>query len=148
VLFLSASNIRLAYDSKLTDNVRGALHRVPLSGGLFLAGFLAITGSPPFAPFLSEFTIVNAALGSEQFLIGGLFLLLPTIVFIGMGSTVLTVVQGEPLENVPRTAFRDGFLTGAPVVLFMVCVLLLGLYVPPPLETLLHDAADFLEGKR
>src|SRR5262249_12989495 len=47
VLFLSSGNIHRAYGSKLTDDVRGALRRVPLSGALFLAGFLAITGSPP-----------------------------------------------------------------------------------------------------
>ena len=67
VLFLSAGNIHRAYGSKLTDDVRGAIQRLPLSGALFLAGFLAITGSPPFGPFVSEFTIVNAAVGSGQF---------------------------------------------------------------------------------
>ena len=72
-------------------DVRGALHRVPLSGGLFLAGFLAITGAPPFGPFVSEFTIVNAGFASGQYLVGGLFLFLLGVVFMGMGSTVLTV---------------------------------------------------------
>ncbi len=38
VLFLSAGNIHRAYGSKVTDDVRGALQRVPLSGALFLAG--------------------------------------------------------------------------------------------------------------
>ncbi len=71
VLFLSAGNIHRAYGSKLTDDVRGAIRRVPLSGALFLAGFLAITGSPPFGPFVSEFTIVNAAVGGGQFLVVG-----------------------------------------------------------------------------
>ena len=99
VLFLSAGNIHRAYGSKLTDDVRGAIQRVPLSGALFLAGFLAITGSPPFGPFVSEFTIVNAAVGSGQFLAGGLFLLLLGIVFIGMGATVLAVVQGNAPEQ-------------------------------------------------
>ena len=79
------------------------MRRVPLSGALFLAGFLAITGSPPFGPFLSEFTIVNAALGSGQFLVGGLFLLLLGVVFIGMGATVLAVVQGKPSGRRRRT---------------------------------------------
>ncbi len=158
VLFLSAGNIHRAYGSKLTDDVRGAIQRVPLSGALFLAGFLAITGSPPFAPFVSEFTIVNAAVGSGQFLVGGLFLLLLAIVFIGMGATVLAVVQGnapeqktgvtDGLGRPSYTAFHDSIGTGVPVLLFMALVLLLGLYVPPPLESLLHEAAAFLEGQR
>src|SRR5437762_4350283 len=74
VLFLSAGNIHRAYGSKLTDDVRGAIQRVPLSGALFLAGFLAITGSPPFGPFVSEFTIVNAAVSGGHFLVATLFL--------------------------------------------------------------------------
>jgi hydrogenase-4 component F len=164
VLFLSAGNIHRAYGSKLTDDVRGALRRVPLSGALFLAGFLAITGSPPFGPFVSEFTIMNAALGSGQFLAGGLFLLLLGIVFIGMGATVLAVVQGnapDPLtlpsppaaggegrvREKETKGFRDNVCTGAPILLFMALVLLLGVY-PPPLESLLREAAAFLEGKR
>src|SRR5205823_4229102 len=148
VLFLSAGNIHRAYGSKLTDNVRGALRRVPLSGGLFLAGFLAITGSPPFGPFVSEFTIVNAAVGSGQFLAGGLFLLLLGVVFIGMGATVLSVVQGRPDDDAPANGYQDSFRTGAPVVLFLALVLLLGVYVPPPLESLLRDAATLVEGRR
>jgi hydrogenase-4 component F len=148
VLFLSAGNIHRAYGSKLTDHVRGALRRVPLSGGLFLAGFLAITGSPPFGPFVSEFTIVNAAVGSGQFVAGGLFLFLLGVVFIGMGATVLAVVQGNPAEEAPADGFRDGFRTGAPIVLFLALVLLLGVYVPAPLESMLHDAAALLGGHR
>ena len=145
VLFLSAGNIHRAYGSKVTGDVRGALRRLPLSGALFLAGFLAITGSPPFGPFVSEFTIVNAAIDSQQYLSGGLFLMLLGIVFIGMGATVLAMVQGEPPEQVEANAFRDSFSTGAPILFFMSLVLLLGIFVPPPLDLLLRNAADFLE---
>jgi hydrogenase-4 component F len=148
VLFLSAGNIHRAYGSKLTDDVRGALRRVPLSGALFLAGFLAITGSPPFAPFVSEFTIVSAAVGSGQFVAGGLFLVLLGVVFVGMGATVLAVVQGSPPEQKEPGGIRDSVATGLPVLLFMGLVLLLGVYVPAPLQTLLNDAAASLEGSR
>jgi hydrogenase-4 component F len=147
VLFLSAGNIRRAYDSKFTDDVSGALQRVPLSGWLFLMGFLAIAGSPPFGPFVSEFTIARAALSSGQYLTGGLYLLLLGIVFIGMGATVLAVVQGPAPEASAGNNYRDHFATGAPVVLFLALVLLLGLYLPPPLEALLREGAAFVEGK-
>jgi hydrogenase-4 component F len=148
VLFLSAGNIHRAYGSKVTDDVRGAIQRVPLSGALFLAGFLAITGSPPFAPFVSEFTIVNAAVGSGQFLAGGLFLLLLGIVFIGMGATVLAVVQGNAPPRKETNGFHDSLSTGAPILILMTLVLLLGVYIPPPLESLLREAAALLEVKR
>jgi hydrogenase-4 component F len=156
VLFLSAGNIHRAYGSKLTDDVHGALRRVPLSGALFLAGFLAITGSPPFGPFVSEFTIVNAAVGSGQFLASALFLVLLGIAFIGMGMTVLSAVQGDcpdfcigkngtvPFDGTAGNAFRDSLGTGGPVLLCMALVLLLGVYIPPSLSSLLHDAAKSL----
>jgi hydrogenase-4 component F len=160
VLFLCAGNIRRAYGSKLTSDVQGALQRVPWSGALFLTGFLAITGSPPFAPFVSEFTIVTAAISNGQYVAAGLFLLLLAIVFIGMGSTVLAMVQGratgEGQENASDPAHpsllaprpSDSIATVAPILLFMAMVLLLGLFVPPPLESLLREAAALLEVRR
>jgi hydrogenase-4 component F len=144
VLFLSAGNIHRAYGSKLAGEVRGALHRAPLSGALFLAGFIAITGSPPFGPFLSVFTILSAAFTSGQFLAGGLFLLFLGVVFLGMGATVLAIVLGPPPEQTPATGYRDGLLNAGPILLGLALVLLLGLYIPAPLDGALKDAAAFL----
>jgi hydrogenase-4 component F len=147
VLFLSAGNIHRAYGSKRIDAVRGALQRVPISGGLFLVGFLAITGTPLFGPFLSEFTIIRAAFDTRQYWTGGLFLVFMGIVFIGMGSTVLAVVQGQAPETMVKDGYHDTWATTAPIVVSLLLVLLLGLYIPPPLEALLQGAARFLEGQ-
>ena len=145
VLFLSAGNIHRAYGGKTTDEVRGAMRRLPLSGTLFLLGFLAITGSPPFGPFVSEFTILNGAFGASRFATGAIFLSLLLVIFIGMGRTVLTVVQGRPTAAARRTQYRDGLLTGLPVLASFAVVLLLGVYIPTPLNHLLHHATRFLE---
>ncbi|MGZ3438587.1 MAG: proton-conducting transporter transmembrane domain-containing protein, partial [Polyangia bacterium] len=146
VLFLSAGNIHRAYGSKLTADVHGALRRVPASAALFLAGFFAITGSPPFGPFLSEFTILRAALTGGRFIIAALFLVLLVVIFIGMGATVLSVVQGEPPGRPePSNGFHDRFSTVAPIAAFLGLVLLLGVFIPPPLDRLLHEAAAFVE---
>ncbi|HXV37146.1 MAG TPA: proton-conducting transporter membrane subunit [Myxococcota bacterium] len=145
VLFLSAANIHRAFDSKSIDEVRGAMRRVPLSGTLFLFGFFAITGSPPFGPFVSEFLIVSHAFAAERFFIASAMLLLLLVVFVGMGRTVLAVVQGLPSPEAQRTSYRDGLLTGLPVLCAMAIVLLLGLHIPPPLEALLREGAAFLE---
>jgi hydrogenase-4 component F len=146
VLFLSAGNIHRAYGSKSTEHVSGALRRIPFSAALFLAGFLAITGSPPFGPFVSEFTIILGIVRAGHFAVAAAFLLLLAIVFIGMGVTVLAVVQGEPRAEESGTTYRDRFSTVAPIVLFMALVLLLGLYIPPPLDALLRNATATLEG--
>lgn len=147
VLFLASGNIHRAYNSKHTDTVCGAICRLPLSGTLFLAGFLAITGSPPFGPFVSKFAILNGAFETGRFWTAGLFLFLLLVVFIGMGRTVLKVVQGHAPAEAYNTPYRDGLLTAAPAVILMGLVLLLGISIPAPLSGLLNDAVRFLEGR-
>jgi hydrogenase-4 component F len=147
VLFLSAGNIHRAYARKSSDEVRGAIRRLPFSGSLFLAGFLAITGSPPGGPFLSEFTIVSGAVASGHFVASALFLLFMATIFIGMGATVLTVVQGNPSEQASATEHRDGLLSVVPILMFAALVVLLGVYIPPPLDSLLREAVQFLEAQ-
>jgi hydrogenase-4 component F len=148
VLFLAAGNIHRAYGSKLTTHVSGALRRVPVSGALFLAGFLAIAGSPPFGPFVSELTILRAAVDGGQYAVAALFLGMLFLVFVGMCATVLSVVQGDPPKAMETNDVRDGVLTVGPGLVFLALVLLLGLYVPPPLDGLLQDAARSLDATR
>jgi hydrogenase-4 component F len=144
VLFLTAGNIHRAFGSKSTDDVAGAIRKVPASGGLFLAGFFAITGSPPFGLFLSELTILQAAFATHHYWEGGLFLLLLAIVFMGMGSTVVRVVQGTPAEP---SRYREPLLTVLPAFAFLAMVLVLGVYVPGWLSDALHAAANFVEAR-
>jgi len=54
--------------------VRGLLRVLPASGALWLAGVFAITGTPPFGPFLSEFTILKAALDQGHVVVAVLYL--------------------------------------------------------------------------
>lgn len=147
VLFLSAGNIHRSYNSKSTDVVQGALRRLPLSAGLFLAGFIAITGSPPFGPFVSEFSILNGAFAQGSYLVAGLFLFFLLVVFIGMGQTVLKVVQGRAATDIPPTHYRDAWHTTAPIVALLALVLMLGVFIPEPLRGLLDDAVRFLGSK-
>ena len=145
-LFLSAANIHRAYGSKLAAEVTGALQKVPISAALFLMAFFAITGSPPFGPFISEFTIVRAAIFNGQYAVAGLFLLMLVVVFVGMGATVLPLVQGEATPSRPDALLtRETFFNVAPPLAFMSLVLLLGLYIPPFVSSLLKDAVATIE---
>ncbi len=144
VMFLSAGNIHRAYRSKSTDEVAGALRRLPWSGALFLAGFIAVTGSPPFAPFVSEFAVLNAAITQQRYLVGGLMLLLLLVIFMGMGATVLAVVQGRPSVQAKGTPFHDSPYTILPPMALMTCVVVLGLYVPGPLLAMIEASVRYL----
>ncbi len=147
VLFLSAGNIHRAYGSKSTDEVRGAMRRLPFSGTMLVLGFFAITGSPPFGPFISEFSILSASFGAGMYIVGAAFLGLLLIIFIGMGQTVLTVVQGRASPAARSSNYRDGWLTGLPILIAMGIVLMLGVYIPAPLDAMIRDAVKFLEVK-
>jgi hydrogenase-4 component F len=148
VLFIAAANIHRAYQSKTIDSVSGALRRVPVSGALFLAGFFAITGSPPFGPFLSEFTILRGTIAAGRYGVAAAFLVLLFVVFAGMGATTLAVVQGEPPDDLPETGFHDTLGTVGPALLLMTAVLVLGVWVPPALEVALRAAALYVETGR
>jgi hydrogenase-4 component F len=143
-LFLSAGNVHRAYGSKLTDSVRGAMRATPLSGSLLFFGFLASCGSPPFAPFASEFTIVSGAFSSGHYAPTAIFLTALLVIFVGMGATVLGVVMGEPSPPGTRTLFRDRFFTTAPILGLMLFLLWFGICLPPFLTDLLEQAVNSL----
>jgi hydrogenase-4 component F len=143
VLFMSAGNIHRVYGTKLVADVGGALRRTPASGALFLTGYFAITGTPPFGLFISELVIVQAAFQTGQYWVGGAFLALLAVVFIGMGATVTRVVQGTPPANAPRE--REPVLTIAPALVCLAIILVLGVYIPQWLANALHRAASFVE---
>lgn len=145
ILFLAAGNIHRAFRSKSLDDVSGAIVRLPLSGGLFLAGFFAITGSPPFAPFVSMFAILNAAVASGRWVVATLYVVLLAAVFLGMGATVLAAVQGRPSREALETPYSDNIRKTGPILVSMALVLLLGLWIPEPLRNLLAGAAAGFE---
>jgi len=146
VLFLGSGNIVRSFSSKNLADVTGAIRRLPVSGWCFLLGFVAVVGSPPFAPFTSIFGIASAALGGGHILTGTLFLGLLGGIFVAMGSVVLPVLQGNPNPNTVRTHYHDTAGLTAPLVGALVLALALGLWLPGPLYSLLAKAALLVEG--
>jgi hydrogenase-4 component F len=151
VLFLAAGNIHRVYGSRLTDHVSGAIRRTPASGALLLAGFFAITASPPSGLFISELTIVQAAFADGQYWAGGVFLVLVAVAFMGMGSTILKVVLGVPgAPGAPGPAAppreREPLLTVLPPLVFLLLVVVLGVYIPDWLGAALEAATAEIEG--
>ena len=147
VLFMASGNIDRAFDSTQVPEVSGAIRRCPVSAWLFLIAFLAITGTPPFAPFISEFNIAAAAFSQNQVWLGVVFLVLLGGIFLAMSDTVVTMIFGTPDPKRKRTNAKDSFGTTAPLVVAMGLCLILGLWLPRPLETMLFSASAWVEGK-
>jgi hydrogenase-4 component F len=146
LLFLAAGNVLLAYGTKSANNIRGVLRSLPLSGWVLLGGFFAITGSPPFGPFLSEFIILNAAIAKGNLLLAATYLGLLATIFLGMGAIILPMMQGEANSTSLHHKYEDSWLmAGVPLVL-LALVLTLGLYVPPEVREALTRAAQLVGG--
>ena len=80
---------------------------------MWIAGFLAITGSPPFGPFLSEFTILKAALDQGRPIVAVFYLALLALIFIGMANIVLPMAQGEPGAALDKPRRGESLLVDA-----------------------------------
>lgn len=148
VLFLTAGNIHRRFASKRREEVAGAIAVLPGSAALFIAGFLAVTGSPPFGLFVSEFSILRGMFATGHYALGGYFLTVLAVVFLGMGSTVLAVTLGRPSAQANAVAYRDTALSVGPPLVMLLLVLVLGLYLPPPVRDLVAAAAGMMEVPR
>jgi hydrogenase-4 component F len=144
MLFLVAGNILTAYRSKSADDVRGVIRVLPASGILWVAGLFAITGSPPFGCFLSEFTILKAALDQGRAGVAIAYLTFLAVVFVGMATTMLGMAQGRPAERCMVPAKREPLLGVAPAAALAALALVLGVYVPPSLRAAIEQAAQLL----
>jgi hydrogenase-4 component F len=147
-LFLTVGNVHRAYSDKTTDQVRGALTRLPFSGTLFLLAFFAVTGSPPFGLFVSELLILRSIFAADRWLLGAVFLAFLFLVFAGMGSTCLAALQGRPGRSAWASEYRDRFATVAPAFVMIGLVLLFGIHLPDGIRALIADAARALEAGR
>lgn len=144
-LFMAAGNIHRAYGSKSTDEVQGVLRRLPGTGALLLVGFFAITGSPLFGPFVSEYQMVSGAFATGHFWAGLAFLALLLLVFLGMGNTLINCSLGPAPENSQERHFHDSFAMVAPIAVCMLLTLALGVYSPPLLTEWVDGAILFLQ---
>jgi hydrogenase-4 component F len=143
MLFMVAGNLLAVYHTKTTTDVSGALQVLPVSGLLWVLGFLAITGSPPLGPFLSEFTILKAALDQGRGCVAIAYLILLALILAGMATPVLAMAQGTPRADIIVPPGRGVALSAVSAILG-AATRLLGIYVPPVLTRTIHEAAHLL----
>ena len=144
VMFLMAGNVVLLSKTSEAAATRGLLRRAPWTSALLVLGLFAVTGSPPFALFVSEFAVVGAAFHAGLGWLALLVVALFTVVFVAMARMLLRMVYTAPEPGAGVLAEGPALVAG-PVVLTGL-VLLLGLHVPGPLRAVLADAARSLGG--
>ncbi len=145
MMFLVAGNILARYRTKSIKSVTGLLSALPTSGVLWMAGLFAITGTPPFGLFQSEFTIIRAAFNSGHTLAAVILLVTLGVIFVGMASIIIGMAYGASRESsVP--AIKESPASIIPPAILCIAVLILGVYVPPALNELLTEAARLVGG--
>ncbi|MFQ5715533.1 MAG: proton-conducting transporter membrane subunit [Nitrospinales bacterium] len=140
MLFLTAGNIMAHYK---TTNAK----EVPVSGVLWLIGFFAITGVPPFGLFVSEFSILKAALDGGYGATAAAYLFLLVTIFIAMAKTFFGMSQGACEETGLAPANPGEPVSSIlPPIILVVCTFILGLSIPEFLKDALDLFAKTLGG--
>jgi len=152
--FFAAGATLLLVGTREIAAVRGLIRRAPAAGIALIFGGLAIAGAPPFAVFLSELEILKAGLAQGHYLATALLALFIVIAFFGVMVHLNRMVFGAPEDAAaappdtpaPHQTERSRlpFSCALALILAAVPVLVLGVYIPPPLHALLQQAAAAL----
>ncbi len=142
LMFFGAGNILLKHNTKEIFNVSGVVKTMPVTGAMFVIGTLAITGSPPFSIFISEFTILASGFSQGHIVAAVLFLLFIIMIFAGFFNNVSRMAFGTPKPGVEKgdmgrwTLFAMGIL--------MIFVIVLGVYIPPPFYDMIMRVVEIV----
>lgn len=142
LLFFCAGNIQQHLKTDQFRKAKGGLiHAMPISASLFLMTTLAVTGSPPFSMFQSEFTILRAAFQGGHIVPAVLFVAFLVAIFAGflvhIGGLVLGPDPEVPLAR-PCAWKRYSLIGLASIVIVM------GFWLPAPLYALIQGAAHIV----
>ena len=142
LLFFCAGN---AQQHTGTDSIKkgpgGLLHALPVSAPMFLLATLAITGTPPFSMFLSEFTVLRAGFAAQRTGAVILFVVFVVAIFCGFIYHITQLIFGAP-SGLPRG--ESSHWKTYPVIALALIVIVLGFWLPAPVYSLVDGAARIL----
>lgn len=137
-IFFAVGHAAQKAGTQLMDDIRGLIRVSPTVGWGLMLGALAILGMPPFGVFASEFLIVTTAMREQPWATPFLMMALG-LAFAAVFSRVQPMVFGDttlkPLAHPPALV---------PVFAHLALGLMLGLYIPPYLDTWYRQAAAML----
>jgi len=144
LMFFCAGNVQQHFATPYFWKVRGVVRTLPWTGGLFLLATLAVTGTPPFSIFQSEFNILSAALNAEHDWMALLFIAGVVTIFAGFLQHMSKMNLGAPHADAPQVTacpWQMGAMISVAVV-----IVALGVWLPAPLFELVRQTAHIIEG--
>lgn len=142
--FMGAGVIVRKFGGKGLAAARGGMGLLPWTGPLLLASVLALSASPPFGLFRSEFAIVAGGFAAGGNAAAAVMVALVAIAFVGLTLATTRVLYAR------ATPGPDGVTPGrgepnawmvVPMVAGIAVLVLLGLHIPGPLNDLLSRGA-------
>jgi len=144
LMFFASGQVLLKYETKDISRVSGVIKHMPITGSMLLLGGLALTGSPPFSVFISEFSILGAGFRQGYTVAAIAMLVLIALIFVGFLFFLNGMVFGK--VNAPVKPGEISYLSILAMSLSALLVVGLGVFIPNPLSDLLHQAAAVLGG--
>jgi hydrogenase-4 component F len=144
LLFFCAGNIQQHLNTDLFQKAKGGLiHSMPLTGTAFLMVTLAVTGSPPFSLFQSEFTVLRAGFARDHFVLAIFFVSFLVLIFSGFLVHITSLVLGEDpgLPAADMCGWKKYSVAGLAVV-----IVVMGFWIPAPLFRLIQGAVGIVVG--
>lgn len=142
-LFLSAGNLVLGFGTKLVSRCGSMVRLLPKTFVAFFAGFVGISGLPPFGVFLSELLILLGAFRNGYPLAGALFIAALVLVVAGFSRIVLSLSFGVPQEELQ---IRESFWRLLPPFGLLLSSLVLCLWMPESLYRMISGAIAAIGG--
>jgi len=142
LLFFTAGNIVVKYHTKLIGRILGMYRYLPITGIIFLISLLAITGSPPFNMFISEFHILLGGFQAGNLISTTLALSSIVLIFAGMlfyGS--MMIFAGSDLyerRSNKLVELKENKWMIIPMFILVGLVLFFGIYIPTPINTIIE----------
>jgi hydrogenase-4 component F len=140
LMFCATGNILMKYHTRDLDKIKGMLQVVPFTSVVLMLGALALIGTPPLNIFVSKFAIISAGFSGGHIALMILVLLALAVIFAAFIKVLSGSVFGEVPENMTQGEVMIGGFT--PLVVLGLLILVLGMYLPPQLETLLNGATS------
>lgn len=144
MMFFNAGNILEKFHSANIADARGVMKLMPATGLLTIIGTLAITGTPPFNIFLSEFMILSSGI-KTNLAASAISILLLILIFSGFIYNINKMLFSEPDNNSKHG--EENKLGLATISVMALIIILFGFYLPAPLKILLSEAADIINLK-
>jgi hydrogenase-4 component F len=142
LLFFCAGNVQQQLNTDLFSKAKsGLIHSMPLTGAAFLMVTLAVTGSPPFSLFQSEFTVLRAGFGAGHFVLAIFFVSFLVLIFCGYLVHITGLVLGED-PGTPRAEI-GGWKKYSVAGLALV-IIVMGFWIPAPLFRLIQSAVGIV----